>query len=321
MAIEFTCPNGHKLSSPDDHAGRMAKCRRCGAIARVPAAQEIAAPQAGAAAPIAASGGSDKLGRDKAWSDKPLGEKAIADAAGGSGKLSAHAAEAASAADKTHGEKQPHAPPREEAPLAATNGAKPAGESSVPTAPNPAPPQPAAEEQIVFLCPNGHKLNAPPSLQGRAGQCPHCGAKFRIPLLDESAPETDEATEEAAEGDDFGPYEEVNGAAAEGFELGPADMSDFTEEAPPPAIVEHPLAQLVTRLWSEREHGGIVELHLTGGAMLVPEWFEKRLSQQSHGLFATQAADGTVTMMIVPWDSVLRVVVRGVVGLPDGMFE
>ncbi len=75
------------------------------------------------------------------------------------------------------------------------------------------------------------------------------------------------------------------------------------------------------RLWSEREHGGIVELHLTGGAILVPEWFDKKLSRHTHGLFAAQSADGTVTMTIVPWETVSRVVVRGAVGLPDGLFE
>ncbi len=229
--------------------------------------------------------------------------------------------------DKAHGEKPQSRSPQDEHAPAASNGSKPSGEAPAPTtSPKPAAPKTAAakppdEEQIVFLCPNGHKLNAPPSLQGRAGQYVRmCGAKFRIPLLDEPPPETDDETEEAAEGDDFGTYEEGGEAEGDGFELGPADMSDFTIEPEPP-LIEHPLAQLVTRLWSEREHGGIVELHLTGGAMLVPEWFEKRLSQQSHGLFATQAADGTVTMMIVPWDSVQRVVVRGVVGLPDGMFE
>src|SRR5207248_1536431 len=30
---------------------------------------------------------------------------------------------------------------------------------------------------FIFLCPNGHKLNGPPSLRGKLGQCPHCGAK------------------------------------------------------------------------------------------------------------------------------------------------
>ena len=83
----------------------------------------------------------------------------------------------------------------------------------------------------------------------------------------------------------------------------------------------HPLAALVIRLWSEREHGGIIELHLAGGAILLPDWFDRRLSQGTHGLFAAQAADATVTMTIVPWETVTRVVVRGVVGLPDGMFE
>ena len=83
----------------------------------------------------------------------------------------------------------------------------------------------------------------------------------------------------------------------------------------------HPLSQLVARLWAEREHGGIVELHLAGGTLLAPEWFDEPGSMGAYGLFASQAADGTVTMTLVPWDEVKRVVVRGVVGLPDGMFE
>jgi hypothetical protein len=103
-----------------------------------------------------------------------------------------------------------------------------------------------------------------------------------------------------------------------------AAVTPATAMAVPAAAVPagpHPLAQLVTRLWAERDHGGVVELHLEGGVMIAPEWFEKSLSQHSHGLFAVLAADGTVTMTIVAWDSVTRVVVRGVVGLPDGMFE
>ncbi len=83
----------------------------------------------------------------------------------------------------------------------------------------------------------------------------------------------------------------------------------------------HPLSQIVARLWAEREHGGMVELHLAGGTLLAPEWFDEAGSQGAYGLFASQAADGTVTMTVVPWNEVTRVVVRGVVGLPDGMFE
>src|SRR5262245_9339425 len=42
-----------------------------------------------------------------------------------------------------------------------------------------------AAEIFFFLCPNGHKLNGPPSLKGRAGQCPECGARFLIPTDEE----------------------------------------------------------------------------------------------------------------------------------------
>ena len=50
--------------------------------------------------------------------------------------------------------------------------------------------QPAGKErQIEFLCPNGHHLHGPASLQGRPGACPECGSRFRIPILDEAEEE------------------------------------------------------------------------------------------------------------------------------------
>lgn len=85
---------------------------------------------------------------------------------------------------------------------------------------------------------------------------------------------------------------------------------------------ENPTAQLVARLWLERAHEGVVEIHLSGGsAPILPEWYEPRWSRGTHGLFASQAADGTVTLTAVAWDSVQKIIVRGVKGLPDGMFE
>ena len=41
----------------------------------------------------------------------------------------------------------------------------------------------AIQNQIEFLCPNNHLLHGAASLQGRAGMCPECGAKFRIPII------------------------------------------------------------------------------------------------------------------------------------------
>ncbi len=84
---------------------------------------------------------------------------------------------------------------------------------------------------------------------------------------------------------------------------------------------ENATALLLARLWAERDHGGVVELHLVGGSVILPEWYEPRWSLGTHGLFASQAADGSVTLTAVAWESVQKVVVRQVEGLPDGMFE
>jgi len=155
------------------------------------------------------------------------------------------------------------------------------------------------EVNIPFLCPNGHRLFAPKRLEGQAGQCPQCGARFLVPM--ES---------------DLEQVEEV-------------DLTDIDEEGRPlemvadtaPPTPAHSLCRLMRKLWDEKAHGATIEIHLEGGAMLVPDWFDERLSRLDHGLFASQAADGSVTMTAVAWDSVTRIIVRNVEGLPDGMFE
>jgi hypothetical protein len=238
----------------------------------------------------------------------------------------------------------------------------------------------AGEETFLFLCPNGHKLHGPTRLAGKVGKCPHCRAKFEIPVPhqedDEDEPDglDDTVTEDPlrdygdqgpgdgsgvllADGPQFEPAEQDEGSDAFSDVRSPAGRgpgnpgssvlgrsSGQSDKAPsrevpvastpkPPPLpmssslpapgqgVAHPLADLVARLWAEREHGGIIELHLGGGALLAPEWFDEPSSRGGYGLFASQAADGTVTMTVVPWSEVTRIVVRGVVGLPDGMFE
>ena len=122
---------------------------------------------------------------------------------------------------------------------------------------------------------------------------------------------------------------DINGAAAESITGGGSAVGDVVAGYAPEqfavpdetTVVENPTAQLVARLWLERGHGGVVELHLAGGGVILPEWYETRWSRGTHGLFASQAADGTVTLTAVAWDSIQKIVVRQVEGLPDGMFE
>ena len=101
----------------------------------------------------------------------------------------------------------------------------------------------------------------------------------------------------------------------------PAPFESIEPEQGAVAFQGNPTAALVARLFEEMAHGGIVEVHITGGSVILPEFYEARWSVGSHGLFASRAADGTVTLTAVAWDSIQKIVVRQVEGLPDGMFE
>lgn len=123
---------------------------------------------------------------------------------------------------------------------------------------------------------------------------------------------------------------EVSAEAESQLEIGSSGIGNVVANEPTDAyandydaagIADNPTAQLVARLWAEREHGGKFEIHVTGGGVILPQWYEPRWSRGTHGLFANQAADGTVTLTAVAWESVQKVVVRQVEGLPDGMFE
>jgi hypothetical protein len=208
-------------------------------------------------------------------------------------------------------------------------------------------PRAASKEDaasITFQCGNGHRINVPAKLAGKRGTCSKCGVPVVIPI--QSAPaEPAQAVEPAPAPDAFAglfdggsapepaPAEEIvvdiTGGAGEATSGGGSAVGDVVagygpEEFAAPddgSAEEHPTAQLVARLWLEREHGGSVEIHVSGAAPIYPEWYEPRWSRGTHGLFAKQETDGTVTLTAVAWDSIQKIVVRGVQGLPDGMFE
>lgn len=163
---------------------------------------------------------------------------------------------------------------------------------------------------IEFFCPNGHHIRVDAALAGKSGPCSKCGTRVTIPKAGDPP------------GDDM-PVLEVElqpieapvpvGAAAEP-DLSSLHMAEPSSEEP-----WHPSADLVSRLWAEREHGGVVEVHHADG-VIVPEWYDVAWSRGTYGLFGSQAADGTVTITAVAWDSVKKVIVRGVKTLPADMF-
>jgi hypothetical protein len=185
--------------------------------------------------------------------------------------------------------------------------------------------KPVPEERIVFLCPNGHKLNCPASMQGRPGKCPHCGATFLVPDYEpeEASDSSDSLDEETGAEENAEPLAEVpplelgefNGAAYEADSF----AFDFTSESPDAS--GHAMAGLLQRLWPYKKTGGIIELYLKGGEVIAPEFYSPRYSQDAYGMFAYQDTDGSVTLTAIHWDSIERMAVRRVNELPQGMFD
>jgi len=191
----------------------------------------------------------------------------------------------------------------------------------------PAPLSPASgSDGISFFCPSGHRILVPRTLAGKRGACSKCGVDVTIPLASQpAAPSAGQpliTNALAPAGRPEGESAAVPPDLEQTLEL-PTAAYAAQEYQPPPCEPgqENPTAMLVARLWVEREHGGIVELHLTGGSVILPEWFETNWSRGTHGLFASQAVDGSVTLTAVAWDTIQKIVVRQVQGLPDGMFE
>lgn len=144
-----------------------------------------------------------------------------------------------------------------------------------------------AGEVFVFLCPNGHRLNGPPSLKGKPGKCPHCQATFLIPTDDETI------SEEA----------EYHG-----------------EPEPPFPQDVHPLGHIVARLWYHKGDHGEIELFLPEGEILSPEHYSAMLSQRDYGVFANREGEG-YQFTVIPWTAVRRVSVHRVEELPPDLFD
>lgn len=275
--IEFLCPNGHKIRCQSDQAGRPAKCMRCGVRFRVPDPADLEAS------------------RSDASLRPDLDEFGLA---GG----------------------------------------------------NPLPPNtgPKKETQMEFLCPNGHRLFGSTNLAGRPGECPDCGARFRIPSYEEiSLGEKPVGEYPISQGnpisqaDSFGAANSIGQANGQANGVAPApppgpperlaatgpDRAEraWEEEVMPAtvwsvaagtALADQPLATLFARLWTTRPKGARIELQMRDGEAVVVEQFLASLSQSSHGVFGVRAPDSTYTLMAVAWDTIARILVRGLLELP-----
>lgn len=168
------------------------------------------------------------------------------------------------------------------------------------------------EEQIEFLCPNGHRLHGPTSLQGRPGQCPECGSRFRIPTYEEIP------IEEEAE-------RRIGLGRADGGDSSPGTLparmpNHISLNASP--VPERTMAACVARLWQIRPNGAKLELRLRDAETLVVDRFLQRLSQQTgQGAFMVRQPDGTLSVVAIPWESIVQASVHGLKDLPNELAE
>jgi Zn finger protein HypA/HybF involved in hydrogenase expression len=183
------------------------------------------------------------------------------------------------------------------------------------------------EPEIEFLCPNGHRLHGPASLQGRPGECPECGSQFRIPSYSEDVSEEEHIEQEIGIGGVDGNGSTVDlEQAPEGPEAGESGyrLDVANRSGPPPmptmSATGHPWAALLAKLWRQHTPGSVVEVFLSDGEALVPDRFSPA-EGDSHAVFAVKNSNGTYTVTAVTWDSISRVLLRGLKKLPDEFFS
>lgn len=315
MTIEFFCPNEHQLSAPDNMAGKAGKCPRCGSKFLIPTLEELQEEHASEPAPSAATGG----GSDKR-SSSGVGR-------GGAESPKAGAASSTSKKLAWQGAPTTASPAAAESSAAKKKGDEPtsAGETSKSATRRAVAALPPGH--FMFLCPNNHKLNGPLSLKGKPGQCPHCGAKFRIPDDAEDDGTQEPPTDDRASGSGKG--SRAPSAADEIVEEGIiVDTEPEAEEIPavepisvwqlppPPPGQGHRLAELFAWVWAQREQNAVIELTLKDDETFVPKWFAAELSVEGYGSFATEDEFGRYSLHVLPWDSIQRLVVRQLEDLP-----
>jgi hypothetical protein len=217
-------------------------------------------------------------------------------------------------------------------------------EPAAPSSPGGSGKRPAAkEQQIEFLCPNGHHLHGPASLQGKAGECPECGSRFRIPIIDEPEPETltePELQDGLGELADDEIILESSPRLVEPEEVQSEEPLEFLQvledsrsgrtpslgasgglggsksgqRSAKPAL--HPLAALFIEMWAARDEGSRVEVHLESGSVILPDGYVNSHSRHDYAVFVTKDPDGCSTVTLLPWSSISRIIMRALKQVP-----
>jgi hypothetical protein len=159
-----------------------------------------------------------------------------------------------------------------------------------------------ADDEIVFLCPEGHQLAGPATAAGQAEECPVCKSRFIVPSPDDAAEEEPQSPEVYLS--QLLPTAET----PKGFSLGGDDEAGARGLGP-----------LFAALWPYRALGCPIELHLGEGRVLVPNGFAIESASLSHAVFTVNEPSGASTLTVIAWSDIERVNVRNLYDLPRGL--
>jgi hypothetical protein len=293
--IKFLCPNGHQLTAPDHLAGKSGKCPKCSTAFMVPTLEELAEADESTSSPPADSApanDADRMPPGKLPLD-PLPDSPAAASSEKPGNKSDIGNSGVVSGSKIGTESTKG------------SGAPKAG-------------------VFVFLCPNGHKLNGPPSLKGKAGQCPHCGARFVIP--EDDVPEEDIPTGSVEDDEDVPAGEPVEDEVPIEPELAEEEVveAEVEELEPDPEPIPqgvHALGYIVGRLWDHKTETTELEIFLQEGEIISPDHYAEILSTGEYGVFAHREAEDNFSLSVIPWSAVRRVDLRQVKKLAHGTFR
>ena len=191
--------------------------------------------------------------------------------------------------------------------------------------------------RIQFLCPNGHRLFGSSELQGRPGQCPECGVRFRIPVIEEL---TDNDVDEAvplnlapepssvpqlATGTGLGDSAIVpeSGIHLELFSPRSSGDSRTPESgvSQPVSVRGNTLGEIFQRVWASRTAGSVVQVQLEDGQTLtIVKYRSLPLGDPEYAAFIVEDSAFGAGLVVVPWRSVRMIHLSGVKEFPSQLF-
>lgn len=185
------------------------------------------------------------------------------------------------------------------------------------------------EERIEFLCPNGHRLFGPRHLQGRPGQCPECGMRFRIPNYEEPPAEEGGSTSQISLADD---ENLINSAALpESGSTLPANGSGSatTITHSEPAVADELASssgqsglqslasgwhRVIDQLWTMRTGDQRLEISLDNGDVIRPDRVIRGRVPIEFAVFADE--ENETTLVVIATASIRQVRLVGLSELP-----